>query len=129
MMAVIEIYPTPRSRDLQAHQIWSILAAWICLKCQGKMGKGGLITYGELAEFMGYPTKAGRTLGVALGKIREACDEFGLPHLNVIVVDQETGQPGDGILIEDPEEVAAMQTRVFKEDWFSFRHPPVRAFR
>jgi hypothetical protein len=48
------------------------------------------ITYGELAELMGYGKQAGRTLAGALGLVSIYCLYNGLPPLSVIVVRKDT---------------------------------------
>ena len=50
-------------------------------------------TYGEVAQAVG-----GMALGMwqPLWKIWQFCDEHNLPQLNALVVNQDTGLPGDG---------------------------------
>ena len=58
------------------------------------------ITYGELAQQVSALIKPDSVsphfLGHYLGIVSEKCQEFGAPHVSVIVYSQETGMPGDG---------------------------------
>lgn len=115
-------YPRPSTRLQQAHQIWPILTAWATFKIKGKLKQSGKITYGELAKILGYATQAGHTLSDALSVISCFCEKADIPHLNVIVVNQQTGLPGYGI----PESGVAhpdMYERVLQFAWVSYRNP------
>jgi hypothetical protein len=62
----------------------------------------GTMTYGRLAQAMGYPDRqAGITLARQLGIIGEYCKMNDIPPLNAIVVNQETGEPGSGVVLRD----------------------------
>jgi len=132
-MIDVQFYPTKKTRDIQAHQIWLILVGWVVLGCSGKMGeqkKGSrLITYGELAVLMGYTAQSGVTLSKALAKIRNFCRQNNLPELNLIVVNFETGEPGDEASDADGKSIVAEQKKVLETNWFGIRQPPIRAFR
>ena len=67
----------------RAAQIWQVLVS--------KAYNRQTVTYGELAEILGY--KSAHVLGHALGHINYYCKENDLPPLTVIVVHQETGLP------------------------------------
>jgi hypothetical protein len=93
------------------------------------MGCPGIITYGEAAVLMGYKPNAGRTLGRALGIISKFCSQNDLPRLNSIVVDLETGTPGDGIPTDFQGSFEDMQREVAQYKWFNIIAPTRRALR
>ena len=70
-----------------------------------------------------------RTLGIPLGIVGEYCRVNGLPTLNSIVVNQETGVPGDHVLVRDGKTYRDEQREVMNEDWFAYRVPTTGAFR
>lgn len=83
------------------------------------------VTYGEIAEEVGL-AKPG--VGRPLGFIRdEVCRRRGLPWLNAIAVNAETGRPGEGFLpldfavTRDDEELLwrGIVLQVFAYDWTS----------
>lgn len=49
--------------------------------------------------------------------------------LNVIVVNQTTGLPGDHVVLRDGFTVPQEQREVLKYDWFSVRVPTTGTFR
>ena len=57
-----------------------------------------LLTYGDLAKKMGISPKAAIGLGRELGIVGVYCLQNGLPALNCIVVSQQTGAPGHGVV-------------------------------
>lgn len=92
------------TRALQAYLVL-IGAAW----------EHKLLTYGSLSQQqMKYGD--GGILAPVLGCIMGWCHEQGLPPLTVLVVNAETGLPGDG-LTTVADFPAAMQ-RVFRFNWF-----------
>jgi hypothetical protein len=125
----LQTYSRPATIYEQAHQLWPILTSWVVLQCHGRMQRAGIITYGEAATYMGYPPNAGRTLGRPLGIISNFCSQNGIPRLNSIVVDFETGTPGDGIPVDFKGTFEDMQKEVFKYDWFGVIAPTRRSLR
>ena len=123
-------------RHVQAQRVWLILTAHVMMEWQWR-GRSRqprrrddvLITYGELAERMGMDSRAGRTLAISLGIVGEYCRVNGLPTLNSIVVNQETGVPGDHVLVRDGKTYNDEQREVMNTDWFTYRVPTTGAFR
>jgi hypothetical protein len=76
------------------------------------------ITYRELATRLGY--KGCGTLGRMLGLVAAWCFAHQLPHLTSLVVNQETGLPGEGYPGKD---AAADQRKVYTTDWFDIIPP------
>ena len=113
---------------VQAQQIWLILMAFAMTKKPPSQPK--TMTYGELALTMGYDdTRAGHTLGRQLGIVGQYCVQNDLPPLNVIVVNQETGMPGDEVVLRPGRFVKEEQKAVLTEDWFTVRVPTTGTFR
>ncbi|WP_417699892.1 hypothetical protein [Pseudophaeobacter sp.] len=120
---------------VRSQQIWLILTAHAVLKPSGEYEEGagwsgwkpGLITYGDLAKQMGMDPKAGMTLGRHLGVIGYYCQQEKLPPLNAIAVNDTTGEPGYGVV--ETEGFTRDQNRVWKEPWFSYRPPSIKALR
>lgn len=100
-------------------QVWQILV--------GVATRRETITYGTLAGYMGYVV----TLGIfpTLDVVAEFCQQDDLPMLPVIVVNQETGLPGEGILRHiDEEELNSEREKVYAYDWFMVIPPSADDF-
>lgn len=78
----------PRAYPLKTPQIFDYLES--CAREKRKT------TYGEIAQMTGLSNQ-----GVArpLDYIWHLCERRGLPHLNSIVVNKRTGQPGSGYTV------------------------------
>jgi hypothetical protein len=116
---------------VRAQQIWHILTSHAVLKPDGQYesdggwsgwGKG-LITYSDLAEQMGMSRNAGRTLSRHLGLIGFFCIENNLPPLNTIVINDDTGIPGKGVV--EKKGFSKDQKNVLDHPWFSYRPPTI----
>jgi hypothetical protein len=109
----------------QAELAWTILVAVAMMeRFSGKR----TITYGDLAEMMGYDRKAGITLSRCLDLVGQMCLKNRLPPLNVLVVGAH-GQPGPEVILRPGSSVEADQAAVLQEDWFSWRAPVAGSFR
>ncbi|WNM57892.1 hypothetical protein [Candidatus Nitrospira allomarina] len=113
---------------VQAQQIWMVLVAFVMFGEEGRT-KRKTITYGKLATKMGQDGRAGHVLGRQLGIIGEYCKSNDLPPLNVIVVTQETGIPGDEVVLHPGRSVRQEQAAVCRENWFNIRVPTPGTFR
>jgi len=69
----------------RAVQIWQILIS--------KAHNRQTITYGILADLLGF--KGAGVFAYKLNHIMNFCIQNNLPHLTVLVVNKETGKPGD----------------------------------
>lgn len=114
--------PGDTRRYEQAHIIWIILTGIVL---SGRKS----ITYGELAELMGYGKQAGRTLAGALGLVSIYCLYNGLPPLSVIVVRKNTDEPGWLDMIRHGRTLQDEQKEVHQTYWHHFRVPSVGTFR
>ena len=99
---------------------WRALQAWQILI--SKASDSSIITYGDLANMMGY-TDA-HHLDYILSHIQYYCQQDGLPLLNSIVVNQETGLPGEGITVK-PEQIPLIHMQVFRQNWFDIVPPTI----
>lgn len=95
----------------RAVQIWQILVS--------KSHNRQTMTYTNLADLLGYGGSG--TLGRQLGHIMFFCAQNNLPPLTVIVVNSETGLPGDGFQHES--EIHALRETVYSYDWFNLVPP------
>ncbi len=109
----------------QAELVWRVLTAHAMMT---RRTEKRTITYGELAEFMGYDSRAGHTLGRPLELVGQMCLSKGLPPLNVLVVTQH-GYPGDEVLLRPGSTIEADQEAVLHLDWFEWRAPVAGSFR
>ena len=107
MVTYFKDQPSNASRALQ---IWQILI--------GKAHNRQTLTYGMLAQLLGF--KRAGTLAHPLGHIMHYCQLNNLPPLTVLVVNQDTGVPGDG-LVGDKLQVA--REGVFRLNWYAIIPP------
>ena len=94
----------------RASQIWQIL---VC-----KASNRQTLTYGQLSELLGF--KGAGTLAHFLGHVMYYFIQNDLPPLTVLVVNQETGLPGKGLIEAD---FNADREDVFSFDWFAVVPP------
>ena len=114
---------------VRAQQIWIVLISFVMSENR-ETNHPLTITYGDLALKMGYEDKrAGHTLGRQLGIVGQFCVLNGLPALNVVVVNQTTGMPGDEVVLRDGKEVRDEQKAVMETNWFALRVPTTGTFR
>ncbi len=99
------------TRYKRASQVWSLL---ICAARERKS-----YTYGEIANILGFGGAG--VMAHILGCIMWFCKENCLPPLTVLVVNQETGLPGEGLTTL--EEVNSDREAVFKFNWFGIEPP------
>ena len=111
---------------VRAQQVWLILVAHV-MSTSGHWRRR-LLTYGELAVRMGHDPRAGIGLGRELGVIGRYCIDNDLPALNCIVVGQETGAPGPGVLSRHGDWRQDASDAV-RENWFEYRVPTTGTFR
>jgi len=52
-----------------------------------------------------------------------------MPPLTSIVVNQDTGVPGEGFTAEESSRVPAQHIQVFRFDWFDLIHPTLEDFQ
>ena len=98
-------------------QVWSLLVAAARQRRR--------YTYLEVANILGYPHAP--VVVPFLDTIFWYCVEQGLPPLTVLVVRQDTRQPGDGYLVD--VDVETDTERVYAFDWFGVEPPETKDFR
>ena len=106
----VRLFDDHRTNANRALQIWLILIS--------KTSNRQTLTYGDLADILGF--EGAGTLQNMLGHIMMFCINNGLPPLTVIVVNQETGLPGGGLIEAD---LNADRERVYKYKWFGMFPP------
>jgi hypothetical protein len=114
---------------VQAQQVWLILVGFV-MNSERNPKRPATLTYGDLAERMGYPDRrAGHTLSRQLGIVGKLCTLNDLPALNAIVVNQDTLLPGADVLLRPGKSVKEEQSAIMKTDWNSVRVPTTGTFR
>ena len=115
--------------DRAAH-VWQILVPWVTWKLTDKKQmRPGLITYGRLAEELGYTAQAGRTLARPLGRLANFCEREGIPALNAVVVRKDTKLPGVGVWTAEYYHPEDEIDAVFQHVWRSYKAPKPREIR
>lgn len=105
-----------KTQPTRALQIWQILI--------GKAHNRQTMTYGELADLLGF--KGAGILGGMLAPIMFYCEKHGLPPLSSLVVNQETGLPGEGLT--SPSNLHAEREAVYRYDWYGLYPPTPEEF-
>ncbi|MDQ2998337.1 MAG: hypothetical protein M3R61_14970 [Chloroflexota bacterium] len=98
------------SHATRALQIWQILI--------GKAANRQIMTYGMRAQMLGF--RGAGTLAHPLGHMMYYCRATYVPPLTVLVVNQDTGIPGDGLL---GDTLPADREAIFRYDWYSVIPP------
>ncbi|TPV92970.1 MAG: hypothetical protein B7733_22975 [Myxococcales bacterium FL481] len=101
---------------LRAQQGWVVLIGHA--KCKKRV-----LTYGDLADLMGWGREAARATIRPLAILAKFCLDHGLPQLNAIVVNQSTQVPGHGVILKDGQALADAQQEVYDFDWYTLRVP------
>lgn len=81
-------------------------------------------TYGEIADILGF--EGAGVMGQFLGLIMRLCENDEYPPLTILVVNKETGLPGDGLSTID--KVNSDRERVFNFNWFGVEPPQIEDF-
>jgi hypothetical protein len=105
------------THETRAVQIWQILV--------GCAARRQTETYEGLVELMGHHQP--KVLAKQLGRILYYCEQHGLPPLTVLVVNKNTGQPGDGLPYSEDER-GRLRERVFQFDWYGVYPPSPEGF-
>jgi len=109
----------PMTLYQRSNQIWSLL---ICAARERKTYR-----YGDIATILGF--QGAGTMGQFLGPIMRLCKANNWPPLTVLVVNQATGLPSEGLItLENVNNVNEVREAVFKFDWFSIDPPQVKDF-
>jgi hypothetical protein len=83
------------------------------------------ITYGELSKDQMEGYGGGGILNRPLGCIMRWCDDNSLPPLTVLVVNDQTGIPGEGLRTVPDDDWPAGQQEVYALNWYSIIPPTV----
>lgn len=99
------------SYETRALQIWQILVS--------KAHNRQTVTYKQLSGLIGYGGAG--VLAQTLGHILYFCQQYKLPPLTALVVNERTGLPGHGIGIK--KNLHSLREKVFNYDWYGL-YPP-----
>ena len=83
------------------------------------------MTYGHLSKLKGIPAIG---MGKYLDPIQAYCRAEKLPSLTCIVVQSDSGLPGQGFDAAGAGELAGAQKKVFGKDWLAHGNPQAKAF-
>lgn len=95
----------------RAHQLWSVLA----FAARNRQ----ILTYAFIGKLVGLPAAA---IGRSLYPIQYFCKQHELPPLTVLVVNQATGLPGEGLRVDDFDFALTLQ-EVFNFEWLTYKAP------
>ena len=95
----------------RALQIWQVLIGYAAAR--------RTLTYSQLAEIMGWGNV--KPLARPLGHIMYWCRANELPALTVLVVNMNSGQPGDGLALDGDTDKE--REKVFRYAWFRLFPP------
>ncbi len=110
-----QLFSDNPTRPTRAVQIWQILI--------GKAHNRQTMTYGELAKLLGFGGAG--TIGGHLDYPLCYCEINQLPPLTALVVNQETGLPGDGLKLDN---LHADREKVYQFNWYGLVPPTPQEF-
>ena len=113
----MKTFDSVRTREARALQIWQILI--------GLAHNRQTITYKRLSELLHYGGAG--TLAQLLDPIMMYCKKSNLPPLTILVVNEATGMPGEGL--STIQDLNADREKVFRHDWYSIFPPSEQEFR
>jgi hypothetical protein len=113
---MVQYFKSDPNQPKRALQIWLILI--------GLAHNRQTITYGKLADLLEF--RGAGVLAAPLGHIMYWCQHNGLPGLTVLVVNQDSGLPGQGLV---GVELNAGREDVFKYNWYGLVPPTVDELR
>lgn len=98
------------TREQRAQQLWSILV----LAARNRQ----VLTYEIVAQACGVPAPS---IGDFLRPIQQFCAENGLPPITSIIVNKNSGTPGEGFIAA--QDVPRAHIDVFVHDWLGESAP------
>ena len=103
------------------HPHWNYRALQIYLVLIGAAYNRQVLTYGHVATSLDF--RGANVLGTPLGMIHYWCEHHGIPPLNTIVVNKDTGVPGDEIPPMTRQTINEVHQHVFETDWYAIMPP------
>ena len=100
-----------RKRSERALQVWQILIP--------AANNRQTLTYKMVANYLEF--RGAGILSQILGRIMHYCERENLPPLTCIVVNQETGEPGNGLTTID--NLMKDRENVYNLNWFALMPP------
>lgn len=100
------------NQEERAAKAWSVLS--------GVAKKQTLITYKQLGDAIGVHHRAVRYV---LGVIQTYCLDNRLPPLTILVVNGDSGRPGEGFIAWDADDIDAGLRKVYTKNWNADENP------
>jgi hypothetical protein len=113
----IRFFDDRATMESRACQIWQILV--------GCAARREIRTYQELSVLLGHTQP--KVLAKQLGRIMYYCPQNKLPPLTVLVVNKNTGKPGDGLALTADR--GKLRERVYQRDWYAMVPPTQEEYR
>ena len=114
---------------VQAQRIWLILTGYVSGRTEIARSVRTM-TYGELALRLGYAdARAGYMLSRQLGIVGNYCLMNGLPALNAIVVNAQTGGPGGDVVLTPGRNFSQEVREIYRQDWYEVGVPSTGTLR
>jgi len=103
---------TKINQEERAYKAWKVLAHYA--------KEERYLTYKELGDSIFIHHRAVRFV---LGRIQEYCKKNQLPPLTILVVNKDTGKPGEGFIAWDIENIEDGVKKVRTYDWIQYANP------
>lgn len=107
----LKLFSDRATNEARACQIWQILV--------GCAARRETRTYQDLVNLLGHDQP--KVLAKQLGRIMYYCSQNKLPPLTVLVVNKNTGKPGDGLALSADRGV--LRERVYQYNWYDLVPP------
>lgn len=115
---LVEQTETGKKSAVRALQFWQYLI--------GKAYNRQIVIYDELKQLTNLPDC--RPLNHPLKYIMNYCSSNGLPPLTLLVVNKDTGIPGEGFSATELSNYHREREKVFNFQWFSMVPPSIEKF-
>lgn len=113
----VRFFSDAATTESRACQIWQILV--------GCAARRETMTYQDLVKRLGHNQP--KVLAKQLGRIMHYCLQNKLPPLTVLVVNKNTGKPGDGL--ELSADRGKLRERVYQHGWYGIVPPTEEQYR
>lgn len=112
----VRFFSDGATQEDRACQIWQILV--------GCARRRETKTYQELAALLGH--RQPKVLAKQLGRIMYYCSQNDLPPLTVLIVNKNSGKPGDGLALTADR--GKLRERVYQYAWYDVVPPTVEQY-
>jgi hypothetical protein len=108
-------------KTFENHRHWNYRALQIYLVLIGAASNKQILTYGDVARTLEFG--GSNILGTPLGMIHYWCEHHGLPPINTLVVNRDTGIPGQEIPPIPGKTINEVHQAVFQMNWYMIMPP------